>query len=80
MLACIIIRGPISVVDFQRQLYVPWWLSAGDLSHRTSQAHVGCVVLHVVEGVDEVGPELQSELLSDWEILVQTEIDICVMR
>ena len=77
-LACIIIRVLFSVVDFHRQLNVSWWLRAGNLAHRGSQTHVGCVVLDVVECVDEVGSELQPESLSDWEVLMQTQVDVGV--
>ena len=79
LLACIIIRALFSVVEFQRQLYVSRWLCAGNLSHRGSQTHVGCVVLDVVEGVDEVGPELQTEPLSELKILMQTHVNVCEM-
>ena len=78
LLACIIIRALFSVVEFQRQLYVPWRLGTGNLSHRGSQTHVGCVVLDMVESVDEVGPELQPESLSDREILVHAHVDVGV--
>jgi len=76
--ACIIIRVWFSVVEFQRQLYVPWGLGPGNLSHRGSQAHVGCIELDMVESVDEVGPELQPEPLSDWEVLMHTHVNIGV--
>ncbi len=42
--------------------------------------HIGCVVLDVVEGVDEVGSELQPESLADREVLVQAEVNVAVMR
>ena len=79
LLACIIIRALFSVVDFQRQLYVPWGLGTGNLSHRRSQAHVGCVELDMVECVDEIGSELQPESLHDWEVFMQTHVDVRVM-
>ncbi len=88
LLACIIIRALFSVVEFQRQLYVPWGLGAGNLSHRgwrlaglnrCGQTHVRCVELDMVESVDEVGSELQPESLSDWEILMQTHVDVGVV-
>ena len=79
LLACIIIRALFSVVEFQRQLYVPWGLGTGNLSHRGPQTHVGCVVLHMVESVDEVGSELQPESLTYWEVFMHTQVDIGVM-
>src|SRR6185437_8935499 len=75
-----IIRAKLSVVEFQRQLYVSWGLGACDLSHRGSQAHIWCIELDVVESVDEVGPELQTEPLIKLKILVQTHIHVCEMR
>jgi len=53
------------VVQLQRKLNVPWRLGARNLSHRSSKAHVWCVQLDVVESIDEVGPKLQSEPLSE---------------
>jgi len=79
VLACIIIRSSFSVVEFQRQLYVPWGLGTGNLSHRGSQTHVGRVELDMVESVDEVGSELQPESLADWEVLMHTHVDVGVM-
>lgn len=79
-LACIIIRVRFSVVEFHRQLYVSWGLGTGNLPHRGSQAHVGCVELDVIESVDEIGSELQPEPLSDWEVFVQTHVDVGVVR
>ena len=78
--ACIIIRVLFSVVELQSQLYVPRGLGACDLSHLGSQGRVGCVELGVVKGVDEVGSELQSESLRNGEVLVQTQVDVAVMR
>jgi len=60
--ACIIIRVLASIIEFQRQLYIPHRLGAGDLSHtgiarrklRCAQAHVRSVVINVVKEVDEV--------------------------
>jgi len=68
-----------SVVEFQRQLYVPWGLGTGNLSHRGSQTHVWCVVLDMVESVDEVGSELQPELLPDRKVFMHTQVDVGVM-
>ena len=79
LLACIIIRALFSVVEFQRQLNVPWGLGTGNLPHRGSQTHVGCVVLDMVKSVDEVGSELQPETLCNWEIFVQTQVNVAVM-
>lgn len=76
----ILIRDPVSVIEFQSQLYISWRLGTGDLSHRGSQTHVRCVELHVVERVDEVASELQAESLSNREVLMQTEVDVAVMR
>ena len=78
LLACIIIRALFSVVEFQCQLDVSWGLGTCNLSHRGSQTHVGCVVLGMVESVDEVGSELQPETLCDWEVLMHTHVDVCV--
>ena len=69
-----------SVIEFQRQLYVPGWLGAGDLPHRGAQAHVRRVVLDMVERINEVAPELQSEPLRNREVLMQTQVDIRVVR
>ena len=63
MFACLIIRALCLEVELQRQLDVPWGLSARNLSHRGSQAHVWCVELDVVESIDEVGSELQTKPL-----------------
>lgn len=78
-LACIIIGASCSVVEFERQLYVPRGLSTGNLPHCGSQAHVRCVELGVVEEVDEVGSELQPESIGEREVLVHAHVDICVM-
>ena len=74
-----IIRIWLSVVELQRELYVPRWLGTCNLSHRSAQAHVRCVELDMVEGVDEVGPELQPEPLPDWEVFVQAQVDVGVV-
>ena len=80
LLACLIIRALFSVIEFQSQLYVPRWLGACNLPHRRSQTHVGCVQLDVVESIDEVGSELQPDPLRKGEILVQTHVNIGVVR
>ena len=81
MSACIIIiRFPSSVVELQSQLDVSWRLSARNLSHTGTNAHARCVVLNMVEGVDEVRPELQPESFRNRKVLMQTEIDVTVMR
>ena len=81
---CIIIWlpniGSSSIIELQSQLYVPWRLGAGNLPHRRSQGHVGCVVLDMVEGVNEVGSELQPESLGNREVLMQAEVNIAVVR
>ena len=79
--ACItIIRAWLSVVELQRQLYVPRWLSACDLPHRGSETHVRCIELDVVECIDKVGPELQSESLSELKVLMQTHVHVGEVR
>src|SRR4029077_786577 len=78
--ACIIIRVLFSIIEFQSQLYVSWGLGACNLPHRGSQTHIRCVELDVVEGIDEVGSELQFEPLRNHEILMQAQIDVGVMR
>ena len=79
MNACIIIiRIQSSVVEFQSQLYVPWRLGGRNLAHSGTITHIGCVVLGVVEGVDEVGSELQPESLGDWEVFMQAHVDVGV--
>ena len=75
-----IIRTWLSVVELQRQLYVPRWLGTCNLSHRGSQAHIGRIELDVVEGVDEVTSELQTEALCKLKVLVQAQIHISEMR
>ena len=81
---CIIIWLPnissSSIIELQSQLYVSWRLGAGDLAHCRSQGHVRCVVLDMVEGVDEVGSELQPESLGNREVLMQAEVNIVVVR
>src|SRR5438045_6571985 len=69
-----------SVIEFQRQLYVPWGLGSGYLPHGGAQPHVWRVVLDVVESIKEVASELQSEPLGNREILMQTQIDVGVRR
>ena len=69
-----------SIVYLQSHLYVPWRLSAGNLSHRRSQTHVRSIVLRMIESVDEVGPELHSEPLCDLEVFMHTEIQVGVTR
>jgi hypothetical protein len=61
--ACLIVRRLLLVVELQRELNISGRLGAGDLPHGCSQAHIRCVQLRVVEGVDEVGSELQPEPL-----------------
>ena len=68
-----------SVIEFQRQLYVPGWLGAVDQSHRSPQSHVWRVVLDMVESINEVASELQSEPLCNREVLMQTQIYVRVM-
>ena len=68
MFACLIVRCLCLVVELQRKLNVPWGLGAlgaRNLSHRRSKVHVWCVELNMVERIDEVGPKLQPEPLSD---------------
>jgi hypothetical protein len=78
--ACIIIRGLTSIIEFQRQLYVPWGLSACDLSDRRPQTGVGRVVLDMVKGVDEVATKLQTDAFRQLEVFVQARVDIEVAR
>jgi hypothetical protein len=63
--ACLIVRCLSLVVELQRKLNVPWGLGSRDLSHGRSKVHVWCVELNVVESIDEVGPKLQFEPLSE---------------
>ncbi len=42
--------------------------------------HIRCVELDVVESIDEVGSELHPESLRYREVLMQTEVDVAVMR
>ena len=42
--------------------------------------HIRCIELNVVESVDEVGPELQAEPLSELKILMQTHVYVGEMR
>ena len=44
------------------------------------KTHIGCVVLDMVESIDEVGSELQPESLGNREVLMQTEVNVAVMR
>src|SRR3954453_21336638 len=76
--ACIIIRSFL-IVEFQRQLDISWRLRTCNLSHRGSQPHIGCVELDMVECVDEVGSELQSEPLREREVFMHTHVDVSVM-
>src|ERR1700745_678937 len=78
--ACPIIRAPCLVVELQSELDVPWRLSAGNLPHGGTEAHVWRVQLHVVKRINEISPELQSEALSELEVLMQTQVYIGVMR
>src|SRR5579872_510273 len=78
--ACIIIRGSTSIIEFQRQLYVSWWLGSCDLAHRGTVTHVGRIVLDVVKRVDEVRAELQAEPLRNGKVLVQTQVHVGVTR
>ena len=75
-----IIRIWLSVVELQRELYVPRWLGTCNLSHRGSQAHIWCIELDVVESIDKVGAELQTETLTELKILMQTHVHVCEMR
>src|SRR6266849_2006272 len=78
-----IIRVLFSVVELQRQLYVPRGLGTCNLSHRgcgASEAHVRCIELDVVESVDEVASELQTKPLAELEVLMQTQVHVGVMR
>jgi len=77
-----------SVIEFQRQLYVPHRLGAGDLTHTSvarnriwgyAQTHVWSIVLYVVKEIDEVGTELQPESLRNRKILMQTQVNVGVM-
>lgn len=72
--------GSGSKIELQRQLYVPGRLGAGNLSHRRSQTHIRCIELDMVESIDEVGSELQPESLAHREVLMQTQVDVAVMR
>ena len=74
------IIGSSSIIELKSQLYVSWRLGAGDLPHRGSQTHTRCIVLDMVEGVDEVSPELQPESLCKWKVLMQAEVNIAVVR
>lgn len=68
------------VVELQSQLDVPRRLSARNLPNRRSKAVAWSIELRVVEGVDEVCPELHFEPLGYWEVLVYTRIHIGVTR
>jgi hypothetical protein len=78
--AYLIVRVLCLVVELQRQLNVSWRLSARNLSHGASQAHVWSVELRMVKGVDEVGSELQPNPLGNQEVFVQTQVHVGVMR
>src|SRR5271167_763624 len=77
--ACLIIRGLQLVVEFQRKLNVSWRLGTVYLSHVGAKAHVGCVELHVVKGIDEVGPELQFEPFCELEVLMEAQVDVGIV-
>src|SRR5215468_3107635 len=68
------------VVQLQCQLNISGRLGTLNLAYGCAQAHVRCVQLYVVKGVDEVGPELQFEALGDLEVLCQSQINVGVMR
>lgn len=78
--ACLIIRALGLVIELQRKLDIPWRLGSRNLPHRSSKTHVWCVELHMVKGIDEVGPELKSEPLREQEVLVQAHVYVGVMR
>src|SRR5215472_8751652 len=79
--ACImIIRVPTSIIELQCELYVPGRLGTCDLSHRVSQAHVGRIVLDVIESVNEVGSKLQAEALGNRKVFMQAQIYVGVTR
>jgi hypothetical protein len=66
------------VVQLQGKLDIPWVLRAGDLTHGRSKVHVWSVQVDVVEGIDEVGSELQSEPLCELEVLLQAQVEVRV--
>jgi hypothetical protein len=75
VIACLIIRGLCLVVELQRQLDIPWRLSAGNLPQRRTQVpNEWGVELYVIERVDEVSPELQLEPFRNWEVLMQAQV------
>src|SRR6185312_16222061 len=69
-----------SIVKLERQLNVPWRLRAGNLAHGRSKAHIRSVVLNMIEEVDEVTPELQSDPFRDWKVLMQAHIHVGITR
>lgn len=78
--ACLIIRVLFSVVELQRQLDIPWRLGTGNLSHVSANTRAGHVQLYVVKRIDEVRSELQPEPLCHLEVLLQTQVNVGVMR
>ena len=78
--ASLIIRFLTSIVELQRQLDVSWRLSARNLAHAGANTHARCIVLNMIEGVDEVRAELQPESFGNRKVLMQAEIDVTVMR
>src|SRR5579862_578049 len=66
-----------SEVELQGELDVARGLGAVDQPH-VPRGYVGrgSVQIHTVEGVDEVGPELQSLGLGDAKVLLQAQVQI----
>src|ERR1700730_4093103 len=78
--ACLIIRGLCLVVELQRQLDISLRLGAGNLPHILSKAHVWCIELDVVKRIHEVSSELQLKPFGKREVLMQTQVYVCVTR
>src|SRR6185312_5768426 len=69
-----------SIVKLERQLNVPWRLRAGNLPNRRAKARIRSIVLNVIKGIYEVGPELQPEPFCQREVLMDARIYIGVAR
>lgn len=78
--ACLIIRRLQLIVELKSELDVSWRLCTGDLPQRWTQVpRIRRVGLHMVESIDEVRAELQSEPLRHLEVLMKAEVYVRVV-
>src|SRR6266849_6144295 len=71
-----------SVIEFQSELDIARRLGTGEDAHPRTHSRRATIRIQIdaIEGIKEVRTELQLHSLSDGEVLLQAQVDICVSR